>query len=158
MKKTLIALLLAASAGAAAAASTTAADARFQAIYKDEWKWRIAQRLADDEDLPKGLRPELPHVDAATQEARRRYWEGVLKRLDAIKPSGLSSAERINYAVYRAQIAAFVAAQRFREYEQPVNADSAFWSDIMYIARRPLKNADEYRAYLGQLADLPRYF
>jgi uncharacterized protein (DUF885 family) len=158
MKKTLIALLLAASAGAATAASTTAADARFQAIYKDEWKWRIAQRLADDDDLPKGLRPELPHVDAATQEARRRYWEGVLRRLDAIKPSGLSSAERINYAVYRAQIQAFYEAQRFREYEQPVNADSSFWTDMTYWARRSFKTREDYDAYLAQLRDLPRYF
>jgi uncharacterized protein (DUF885 family) len=153
----LLSLLLAFSASANAA-NATSADTRFQAIYKDEWKWRIAQRLADDEDLPKGLRPELPHVDAATQEARRRYWEGVLKRLDAIKPSGLSSAERINYAVYRAQIQAFYEAQRFREYEQPVNADSSFWTDMTYSARRSFKTREDYHAYLAQLRDMPRYF
>jgi hypothetical protein len=49
-----------------AAPAAAPADARFQSIYQQEWKWRIAQRLADDEDLPKGTRPELPHVDAAT--------------------------------------------------------------------------------------------
>jgi uncharacterized protein (DUF885 family) len=135
-----------------------AADASFQAIYQQEWKWRIAQRLADDDDLPKGTRPELPHVDAATQQARRRYWEDVLKRLDAIDPAQLSGAERINYAVYRAQIRAFYEAQRFREYEQPVNADSAFWTDITYTARRAFKSADEYHAYIAQLRDMPRYF
>jgi uncharacterized protein (DUF885 family) len=85
-------------------------------------------------------------------------WESVQRRLDGIRAADLSRAEQINFAVYRAQIAAFVAAQRFREYEQPVNADSAFWSDIAYIARRPLKNVEEYRAYLAQLGDLPRYF
>jgi len=134
------------------------ADARFQAIYRAEWQWRLQQRLAWDEDEPGALRAELPKVDARAQAARLAYWQDALHRLDGIRPADLSAPERINYAVYRAQIAAFVAAQRFREYEQPVNADSAFWSDIMTIARRPLKNADEYRAYLGQLADLPRYF
>ncbi len=150
----LLALLL----GLSGIATAGQADARFQAIYQQEWQWRIAQRLADDEDLPKGRRPELPRVDAATQEARRRYWEGVLKRLDGIDPGALSRPERINYAVYRAQIQALYEAQRFREYEQPVNADSSFWTDITYAARRPFKSTQEYRDYIVLLRDMPRYF
>jgi uncharacterized protein (DUF885 family) len=142
----------------APAHATAAADARFQAIYKAEWQWRVKQRMAWDEDEPRDAGAALPKVDARTQAARLGEWEGVLRRLDAIRPADLSPPERINYAVYRVQIAAFVAAQRFREYEQPVNADSAFWSDITYVARQPLKTADEYRGYLAQLADLPRYF
>ena len=141
-----------------AAKAAAQADARFQAIYKAEWQWRVKQRLAWDEEEPRDVRDALPKVDARTQAARLAMWEGVLRQLDGIRAADLSRAEQINHAVYRAQIAAFVAAQRFREYEQPVNADSAFWSDIAYIARRPLKNAEEYRAYLAQLADLPRYF
>jgi uncharacterized protein (DUF885 family) len=140
------------------AAAPTTADARFQSIYKTEWQWRIAQRLADDDELPKGVRPGLPHVDAATQETRRRYWEGVLKQLDAIDPAALSKAERINYAVYRAQIKALYEAQRFREYEQPVNADSSFWTDMTYAARRSFKTREDYLAYIVQLQDMPRYF
>jgi uncharacterized protein (DUF885 family) len=151
-------LPLAAHASAATAAHASAADTRFQSIYQTEWKWRIGQRLAWDEDDPHDARDELPRVDARTQEARLAYWQGVLRQLDAVRLAELSANEKINYAVYRAQIAAFVEAQRFREYEQPINADSAFWSDITYIARHPFKNADEYRAYLAQLADLPRYF
>jgi uncharacterized protein (DUF885 family) len=102
------------------------ADARFQAIYKVEWQWRLQQRLAWDEDEPGTPRAALPKVDARTQAARLAYWQDVTRGLDGIRPADLSAPERINYAVYRAQIAAFVAAQRFREYEQPVNADSAF--------------------------------
>jgi uncharacterized protein (DUF885 family) len=147
-----------AAAAPVATKATAQADARFQAIYKAEWQWRIKQRLAWEEDEPRDVRDALPKVDARTQAARLAMWEGVLRRLDGIRAADLARAEQINYAVYRAQIAAFVAAQRFREYEQPVNADSAFWSDIAYIARRPLKNAEEYRAYLAQLGDLPRYF
>ncbi len=169
MKQTLLATALAlalstlfapaaAVAAPVAAKATAQADARFQAIYKAEWQWRIKQRLAWEEDEPRDVRDALPKVDARTQAARLAMWEDVLRKLDGIRAADLSRAEQINYAVYRAQIAAFVAAQRFREYEQPVNADSAFWSDIAYIARRPLKNAEEYRAYLAQLADLPRYF
>jgi uncharacterized protein (DUF885 family) len=155
--KTLTAALFLASLSSLAAA-TTPTDARFQAIYQAEWQWRIAQHLADDDALPQGARPELPHVDATTQEARRRYWEDVLKRLGAIDPAALSSAERINYAVYRAQVQALYEAQRFRDYEQPVNADSAFWTDMTYAARKPFTSAREYRDYIALLRDMPRYF
>jgi uncharacterized protein (DUF885 family) len=141
-----------------ASAAASSADARFQAIYQQEWKWRIAQHLADDEERPKGRRAELPRVDAATQEARRRYWEDVLKRLDGIDAAALSKAERINFDVYRAQIKALYEAQRFHEYEQPVNADSSFWTDITYAARRPFKSAQEYSDYIVLLRDMPRYF
>ncbi|MDN4051813.1 DUF885 family protein [Massilia sp. YIM B02763] len=154
------ALLSAAPAQAAprAAATANAADQRFDAIWQAEWKWRLDQGLAWDEDSPRALRGELARVDARTQAARLAYWQDVLRRLDTIRPEQLSAPRKIDYAVYRAQIAAFVEAQRFREYEQPVNADSAFWSDITYIARKPFKTEAEYRAYLKQLADLPRYF
>jgi uncharacterized protein (DUF885 family) len=158
MKPTKHRLALAVLLAVSAAATANPVDSRFQSIYQAEWKWRIAERIADDDALPKGVRPGLPHVDAATQEARRRYWADVLKRLDAIDPAALSSAERINYAVYRAQIQALYEGQRFHEYEQPVNADSAFWTDITYTARRSFKSAQEYRDYIAVLRDMPRYF
>ena len=148
---------VAATSAAAVSATATAADARFKDIYTKEWKWRIAERLARDENAPNAS-PAYARVDAAAQEARRVYWAGILKELDAIPPGALSPAERINFAVYRAQIAALHDAQRFREYEQPVNADTAFWSDVAYAARRPLKTADEYRNYLRLLDGLPAYF
>lgn len=148
---------VAATSAAAVNTTATAADARFKDIYTKEWKWRIAERLARDENAP-NANPGYARVDAAAQEARRVYWAAILKELDAIPPGALSPAERINFAVYRAQIAALHDAQRFREYEQPVNADTAFWSDVAYAARRPLKSADEYRNYLRLLEGLPAYF
>lgn len=148
---------VAATSAAAVNTTATAADARFKDIYTREWKWRIAERLARDENAPNAS-PGYARVDAAAQEARRVYWAGILKELDAIPPGALSPAERINFAVYRAQIAALHDAQRFREYEQPVNADTAFWSDVAYAARRGLKTADEYRNYLRLLEGLPAYF
>ncbi|OON62622.1 hypothetical protein B0920_04040 [Massilia sp. KIM] len=141
--------------GPAQAASS--ADTRFKAIYTKEWKWRVAEKLAVDEDEP-GVSPVLARADAPAQEARRVYWEGILQQLDAIRPADLSPARRIDFAVYRAQIAALVEAQRFREYEQPVNADSAFWTDITYTARRPFKTFADYRNYISQLNNLPAYF
>jgi uncharacterized protein (DUF885 family) len=157
-KKLGAAACLALAAFSASAANTNPADARFKAIYADEWKWRVAQHLASDEEDRGSVSPLLPHVDAKTQQERLAYWQGVMKRLDGVAPGELSPAERINYDVYRAQIASLIEALRFREYEQPVNADSAFWTNVTYAARRPFKNALEYRNFIAQLKELPRYF
>jgi uncharacterized protein (DUF885 family) len=145
------------STGAAPAYAAPSADARFKTIYTKEWKWRVTERLARAED-ERGVSPTIARVDAPAQEARRAYWEGILQELDAIRPAELSPDERINFAVYRAQIAALVEAQRFREFEQPVNADSAFWTNVTFGARRPFKTVEDYRNYLQQLAALPDYF
>ncbi|MEH6433942.1 DUF885 domain-containing protein [Massilia sp. DD77] len=155
----LLALSIGPSMGPAAAATKTAtqADSRFKTIYTKEWKWRVSEKLARADD-ERGVSPDIARVDAPAQQARLVYWQGILKELDAIRPAELSPGERINFAVYRAQIAALLDAQRFREYEQPVNADSAFWTDVTYGARRPFKRAEDYRNYVRQLENLPGYF
>ena len=142
-------MLFCTAAGAAPGGPIPAGAAgRFQQIYGAEWQWRQEQKLDAG----------LPRVDAATQEARRAYWERVLAQLDALDAASLAGEDGVNFAVYRAQVAALLAAQRFREYERPLNADTAFWNDLAYAARKPLRSAADYRAYIAQLHDVPRYF
>ncbi|HET8764235.1 MAG TPA: DUF885 family protein, partial [Rhodanobacter sp.] len=43
-------------------------------------------------------------------------------------------------------------------YEMPFNADSAFWSNLDFMARADLRDAAAYRAYAARLRDVPRYF
>ncbi|HVO48602.1 MAG TPA: DUF885 family protein [Steroidobacteraceae bacterium] len=133
------------------------ADARLRALYTAEWKWRIEQ-LADDEDAQKPVVDHLPRVDPASQEQRRRYWQDVLTRLQSIPRGQLSPAERLNYDIYRPQIEVLIANQRFREFEMPANSDTTFWTDIGYTARRPFRTLQEYRNWLAQMRDVPRYF
>ncbi|MYM84758.1 DUF885 family protein [Duganella sp. FT50W] len=155
----LLLCLSAAHAATPAAAKPGPSDAQLKAVYTQEWKWRTSQKQEDGEDDDdSGISTSLPQIDAATQNKRLVYWQGVMKKLDGIKESRLSAPERINYQVYKSQIAAFIAAQQFKEYEKPLNADTAFWSNMTYTARRPMSKEKEYRAYLKQLADTPRYF
>lgn len=160
MKQIVAALAIAAafSSPSFAAAKPGSADARFTAIHKAEWKWRQQQRLEDDEDDVRGIEPRLPRVDAATQMARQKRWEETLRQLESVKPEQLSAKERINYQVYRAQIVSLLDNQRFREYEKPLNADSSFWSNLAGEARKSFRSAEDYRNYVAQLNDVPRYF
>jgi uncharacterized protein (DUF885 family) len=133
------------------------ADARLQAIYADEWKWREEQ-FPDNEDAQKPIQDHLPKVDPASQATRLRMWQDVLQKLEGLKREELSAAEQINFDVYRPQIQALIADQQFREYEMPANSDTTFWTDIGYTARRQYRSTQDYRNWIGQMKDIPRYF
>jgi uncharacterized protein (DUF885 family) len=141
----------------ACTSKTNSADARLQAIYTAEWNWRDGQ-FPDDEDSQKPIHDHLPKVDPATQAMRLRTWQDVLHKLDSIPRAELSAAEQLNYDVYRPQIETLIANQQFRDYEMPANADTAFWTNLGYTARRPYRTAQDYRNWILQMRDIPRYF
>jgi uncharacterized protein (DUF885 family) len=142
---------------ASAASQHDDADARLTAIYTSEWKWR-EQQLPDNEDSQRPIEGYLPKVDSAAQDMRLHYWEDVRSKLDAIKRTELSPKQQLNYDVYRPQIETLIANQRFRDFEMPANSDTTFWTDLGYTARRTFRRPEEYKNWLGQLRDVPRYF
>ena len=153
------ALLLACMPLHALAFAPSDADKRFQALYEKEWTWRQEQTGQADEDTDtSGDKRRLPDVDAATQQARLKVWEQALKDLDGIDAKALSPENRINLAIYRPQVENLAQEVRLRTYEMPFNSDSSFWSNLAFMARRPMKTANDYRAYAARLSDVPRYF
>jgi len=132
-------------------------DARFKQLYTTEWAWRTGQAgvSASGESQPNNGR--LDDVDAASQQQRLDYWQHVFKQLGDIDVAQLSPANRINYAVYRDQIANFVADQRFKNWQMPFNSDSAFWSDIGDDLGDQPRTADDYKKYLDHLQQIPAY-
>jgi len=152
--------LLCAGVAVSALAHAESADDRFKALYTKEWSWRQQQFGGyDDEDSQPDPRDNhLPDVGAAAQKARLAYWNDVLKQLDAIPAKALSAENQVNLAVYRPQVEDLAAEIRFRGYEMPFNSDSQFWSGLGFMARRPLKTAQDARSYIAKLDDVPRYF
>jgi len=141
----------------AASAHAAPADARLRALYTAEWTWRVAE-FADDEDNTRPVPSRLPHVDPASQAAHLAYWQKVLAKVNAIPQAQLSPKEQVNAQVYRFNLESLIAEQKFRGFEMPANSDSSFWSDFSDRARRPFRNAADYRAWLTQMRDIPRYF
>ena len=133
------------------------ADARLRAIYTAEWKWRDEQ-IANNEDAQKPIRDHLPKVDPASQAMRLHMWQDVLEKLNSIPRAQLSAAEQLNYDVYRPQIETLIASQRYRDFEMPANADTTFWTDLGYTARRLYRTPQDYRNWISQMIDIPRYF
>jgi uncharacterized protein (DUF885 family) len=152
--------MITATAGLADAPTASPADDRFKAIYSEEWTWRQQQFPGlDDEDRAASARDDrLPAVDAATQQMRLKYWQDVLKKIAAIPAAELSAENKVNLAVYKPQIENLAAGIRFRDYEMPFNSDSQFWSDLGFMADRPIKDVKHAQAYIARLNDVPRYF
>ena len=137
------------------------ADAQFKALYTKEWEFRQAQNGGQEGELGggrRGISPRLANVSVKTQEARLAYWTDVQKQLQAIDRNALSLDEQMNYDVYRHQIQVLLNNQKFHEYEKPLTADTAFWSNLTSVARRPFRTIRDYNNFIAQMNDIPRFF
>ncbi|CAL4869521.1 hypothetical protein MMA231_03813 (plasmid) [Asticcacaulis sp. MM231] len=142
----------------APAFADAATDQKFETIYKTEWDWRSKQEAAN-EDSPSGdVAPHLPDVSKKAQDAKLAYWQDVLKQLDGVDTKALSPRALENYQVYRFQIETLIAGQTFKLYERPLTGDTSFWGDLSGMARGSFRTEQDYRNYIAQLGDIPRYF
>ncbi len=159
MRARVLGVVLAALVAAAAPATAQgSADSRFKALYEEEARWRRQEFARGDGDGDDARATRFPRVDAASQTRRLLHWENVKRQLAGIAVRDLSAEQAVNYAVFREQIDVRIAQQAFREYEKPFNSDSSFWADVNGMGRRTPRTAADYRAYLSQLRDIPRYF
>ncbi len=132
------------------------ADEQLSSLYSEEWQWRETV-LPDSEDSQRPIADFLPEVDEPSQQQRLDQWVASLQALDLIPREQLSDGNQINYDVYRNQLEGLIAAQRQRRFELAVNSDTSFWMDLTYTARRRFRRPDDYRNWVGQLRDIPRF-
>ncbi|MGN6364253.1 DUF885 domain-containing protein [Asticcacaulis taihuensis] len=140
------------------ALADTATDQKFESIYKSEWDWRSQQEAAN-EDSPSGeVAAHLPDVSEKAQTAKLARWQDTLKQLDTIDVKALSPKDAEDYQVYRFQIETLIADQQFKVYQRPLSGDTSFWGDLAGMARGTFHSESDYRNYIAQLNDMPRYF
>lgn len=127
-------------------------------IYDEEWEWRqielgrVPGWLASEPD------PHLPDVSPEAQERRARHWAGIRDQVAAVDPDTLTGTAASDRAVYLYQLDTFLAQHRHRMFEAPVNSDTAFWQDVLDLARRPWRTPEAVESYLQLLRGIPRYF
>jgi uncharacterized protein (DUF885 family) len=152
-----LALAVPHSIAAAANDETETADAQLRALYEADWAWALEQYArTHDEDGELTADDHMPSVAPESQAERLAHRAASLAALDTIDTEQLSEAERINAAVFRTNLEIAISDARYREYEMPLNSDSAFWTGL--VPRRAMQNEAEYRRYLGRMRDLPRFF
>jgi uncharacterized protein (DUF885 family) len=155
MKHLPLALMLGAAALPAIAA-TPSPEASFTALYTREQAWRETQETGGEDD--ERIAAHLPDVTPAAQQARLTYLREVRRQLDAIPQARLGAKAQVDYAVYRFELDTRIAALAARDYEMPVNSDTSPWGDLGYVARAPFRTEQDYRNWITQLHEIPRYF
>ncbi len=94
-------------------------------------QWRQASFAEPEgEGQDRIMSPHLADVSPAAQATRTAMWTKVEARLATIPRERLSADNQINFAVYKGQIDALLAEQRFSEWQKPANSDSSFWGDL----------------------------
>jgi uncharacterized protein (DUF885 family) len=143
-------------AAVVSASAPNASDAAFRALADRDYAWWREDGGAAEED--DRIAPHLPDVRPAAQQRRLAHLATVRTQLDALPLAGLSATVQADAAVFRYVLNTRAAALRFRTYEMPVNSDSPFWSDLGYTARAPFKTEADYRSWITQLHEVPRWF
>ncbi|CAN5283247.1 DUF885 family protein [soil metagenome] len=132
-------------------------DARLKAIYTSEYAWRQRSQGPDENSAP-GADLHLPDVGPRAQAEKLARWTATETLLAAIPVASLSAEGKVDYAVYKGQIDALLAAQQYRDYEKPLNADTSFWGDLGEWSRGSFRTEADYRNYIAVLREIPRYY
>ena len=143
---------------AAPAFADPASEAAFKALYTREWAYRQQRAEADEDDNGAGVRARLPSLTPASQEQRLKTWTTARADLGRIAPASLSAESQVDYGIYRAQLDQLIDRQKYRDWEMPANPDSSFWSNLAGTGRRTFKSEADYRHWITQMRDIPRYF
>lgn len=127
-------------------------------LFEDEWAWR-RKHLVRDMGARIPIKAQLPDVDAETQKRKQVYWRNVLDRLDELDFPSLTPDQQEDVKVFRQQVEALEASQRFRDFERPFNAFVSFWDDVASVIRQErFETERKYSDLLSLMAGIPRYF
>jgi len=129
-------------------------------IFADEraFAWR-AEPLAASAEGVRTYDDRLASVTPAAQERRVRADRRLLERLRAIPRSKLGVRQQVSYDLFEFMLSTRVTFARYREWRIPLNSDSGFHSEILFMHElaNPRTVAD-YENFIARLRDVPRYF
>lgn len=129
------------------------------ALFNREWEWRLrdwpllATSIGDHR-----YDDQLPDVSTAAFAERCSRTEAFLQDLGRIDRAGLSSADRINYDMFKAQLEDRRQGWSFDEHLMPLNADSGFHTEFALMPKQmAFASAADYRKYLARLKAFSHY-
>jgi len=107
---------------------------------------------------PAPVASSMPRVSTADQERRKQALTGFLAALEEINRSALKPDNQINFDMFRYKLETDLLFLKHRSWRLPLYSDSGFHTSPATMWRRiAFRSAADYEAYIGQLADLPRY-
>lgn len=123
-----------------------------------EFLWREDPLTASADGVHK-YDDRLPSVTPVALQRRVRADEQFLRRLHAIKRGKLSVQQQVSYDLFEFMVSQRVTLARHREWRAPLNSDSGFHADVLYMdeTTNPQTTVD-YERFIARLNDVPRFF
>jgi uncharacterized protein (DUF885 family) len=101
----------------------------------------------------------LPSVTPAEQLKQLQADKLFLERLHAIDRSALTPQEAVSDELFDFMVSQRIALAAYREWRAPLNSDSGFHSEILYMHEKvALRSTADYVRYIARLKDVPRHF
>ena len=101
----------------------------------------------------------LPSVTPAEQLKLLQADKLFLERLHAIDRSALTPQDAVSDELFDFMVSQRIALAAHREWRLPLNSDSGFHSEILYMHERAaLRTTADYERYIARLKAVPRYF
>jgi len=144
------------------AMASTPAEAqqdRLHALFEETWAFRLQEDPLRATSVGEHAYDDrLPRVSVEDQRRRAEYYRDVLVQLDVIDRDALDVSDRINYDMFRRQLADDLQEFEFKGYLLPINADSGFHMDLSRLPSRvPLGSVADYDNYIERLKRVRRY-
>jgi uncharacterized protein (DUF885 family) len=129
------------------------------ALFDREWDWRMQEDpLLATSYGDHRFDDKLPDITPAAEERRAQQTDAFLADLAKIDRATLSSDDRINYDMFKAQLDERRGSQRFHENLMPLNADSGFHTDFALMPKQmPFSAPADFDKYLARLRAFPKY-
>jgi uncharacterized protein (DUF885 family) len=129
------------------------------ALFDREWDWRMQEYpLLATSYGDHRFDDKLPDVTLAAEARRAQQTDAFLADLAKIDRGTLSSDDRINYDMFKAQLDERRGSQRFNENLMPLNADSGFHTDFALMPKQmPFAAPADFDKYLARLRAFPKY-
>lgn len=144
---------------AMAPAPAEAQPDRLHALFDETWAFRLREDPLRATSVGEHAYDDrLPRVSVEDWRRRAEYYRDVLVQLDVIDRDTLDASDRINYDMFRRQLADDLQELEFKGYLLPINADSGFHMDLSRLPSRvPLGSVADYENYIERLKRVRRY-
>jgi uncharacterized protein (DUF885 family) len=131
---------------------------KFQSLLADEWEYTLREAPTFASHLgDKRYNDRWPDVSLAATSQRHEHQQTVLKQLDAIDAQQLSAADRLNYQLFRKEIANDLEQHPFRWYLVPLDQRNGIQTENELADSLSFTKVKDYEDWISRLRAFPKY-
>src|SRR5262245_41867365 len=133
-------------------AEDAAVTKRFRDLLASEWEVTLRESPTFASHLgDKRYNDRWPDVSLTAVGRRHEHRKDVLARLDAIDPAQLSAADRLNYQLYRKEVAESIEAQPFRWHLVPLDQRGGIQTENETADSLQFRTVKDYEDWIARL-------